>query len=101
MFFAINFSHFIVQVTNQFDTLMLAEGIDNPLFATIKPRLMNGLIVSDHGFIFKENSLDIIIQEFFLQFRNFVQTALVFPYLLLQVHRLVGCRKVPYALAGQ
>ena len=48
VFFTVNFSSFIVQIANQFDTLMLPVGFDDPLLTTLKPSFMNCLVVTNH-----------------------------------------------------
>lgn len=71
VFLHIYMSDFIVQKANQFYPFMFSVCRYDPLFPFGKPRFHNSLIITDHGFIFKQNCGNVTLQQFFLMFQTF------------------------------
>ncbi len=65
VFFHINTTRFIVQTADQLHTFMLPKGWDDTLFSFQELGLHDRLVIPDHGFVFKQDPCDIIVQEFF------------------------------------
>lgn len=55
----------IVHRSQQFHAPMLARGSNHMLFSAKKTCFLNSLVVPNHGFIFKQQVIDFIVQESF------------------------------------
>ena len=71
VFLHIYMSGFIVQKANQFHSFMFSVCRYDSLFPFGKPCFHNGLIIANHGFIFKQDCGNITFQQFFLMFQMF------------------------------
>ena len=63
--FHINTACFIVRTTNQFYAFLLSISRYDPLLPFWEPGFHDRLIISDHGFVFKQDCADVIVQQFF------------------------------------
>ncbi|MNE74987.1 hypothetical protein D3C80_1711050 [compost metagenome] len=62
-----HFSRCIVQCPKEFGALMLAIRFDLALVPSRKPVILQGLVGADHGFIFKEQVIDLSVHELFFK----------------------------------
>lgn len=91
VFFHVNVSRFVVQETDQFYAFMLSIGWYDPLFSLGKPCFHDGLVVADHGLVFKKDCGNVTIKEFFLIPQMSPWTEPVFRDLPYPVYMLALC----------
>ena len=65
MIFHVHLTCLVVKSANQFYSLMLFVGRNDALLSDGESRLHDGLIISNHGLVFKQYSVNLLRQDFF------------------------------------
>jgi len=69
-FYAKYVACFIIQSAEKLHATMFAVGRDLFLLTFGKPGMSQGLVIPDHGFIFKQDSINFVLKQFFLPLQS-------------------------------